>query len=96
MTNLFYYFTHSSAPFQFPGAPFFLGFMVIQVDHADMLFMLEQRLDKLSQNMFSNQYILYISLLIDRLLIDIPQVEDITISIRVDIIIKSSFFPNFL
>ena len=29
MTNLFYYFTHSSAPFQFPGAPFFLGFILM-------------------------------------------------------------------
>ena len=25
MTNLFSYFTHSNAPFYFPGAPFFLG-----------------------------------------------------------------------
>ena len=25
MTNLFYYFTHQSAPVQFPGAPFLLG-----------------------------------------------------------------------
>ena len=29
MTNLFYYFTQSSAPFQFPGAPFFLGFILM-------------------------------------------------------------------
>lgn len=29
MTNLFYYFTHKSAPFQFPGAPFFLGFILM-------------------------------------------------------------------
>lgn len=29
MTNLFYYFTHGSAPFQFPGAPFFLGFILM-------------------------------------------------------------------
>lgn len=28
MTNLFYYFTHKSAPFQFPGAPFFLAFLL--------------------------------------------------------------------
>ena len=28
MTNLFYYFTHKDAPFQFPGAPFFLGFLL--------------------------------------------------------------------
>src|SRR5690606_2108035 len=25
MTNVFYYFTHDQAPFQFAGAPFFLG-----------------------------------------------------------------------
>ncbi|WKS95668.1 TCR/Tet family MFS transporter [Riemerella columbina] len=31
MTNVFYYFTHSEAPFQFPGAPFFLGFLLITV-----------------------------------------------------------------
>ncbi len=29
MTNLFYYFTHKSAPFQFPGAPFFLAFLLL-------------------------------------------------------------------
>lgn len=29
MTNLFYYFTHKSAPFHFPGAPFFLGFILM-------------------------------------------------------------------
>ncbi len=29
MTNLFYFFTHKSAPFQFPGAPFFLGFILM-------------------------------------------------------------------
>jgi MFS transporter, DHA1 family, tetracycline resistance protein len=29
MTNLFYYFTHKQAPFQFPGAPFFLGFILM-------------------------------------------------------------------
>ncbi|HBR12087.1 MAG TPA: tetracycline resistance MFS efflux pump [Chryseobacterium sp.] len=28
MTNLFYYFTHKAAPFQFPGAPFFLAFLL--------------------------------------------------------------------
>ncbi|WP_312765086.1 TCR/Tet family MFS transporter [Epilithonimonas sp.] len=28
MTNLFYYFTHKEAPFQFPGAPFFLAFLL--------------------------------------------------------------------
>ena len=28
MTNLFYYFTHDQAPFIFPGAPFFLGFLL--------------------------------------------------------------------
>lgn len=29
MTNLFYYFTHDSAPFKFPGAPFFLAFLLM-------------------------------------------------------------------
>ena len=28
MTNLFYYFTHKNAPFLFPGAPFFLAFLL--------------------------------------------------------------------
>lgn len=28
MTNLFYYFTHENAPFVFPGAPFFLAFLL--------------------------------------------------------------------
>ncbi|WP_027377515.1 TCR/Tet family MFS transporter [Kaistella palustris] len=29
MTNTFYYFTHDAAPFKFPGAPFFLGFLLM-------------------------------------------------------------------
>ena len=29
MTNVFYYFTHDEAPFKFPGAPFFLGFLLM-------------------------------------------------------------------
>lgn len=29
MTNVFYYFTHNQAPFLFPGAPFFLGFILM-------------------------------------------------------------------
>lgn len=29
MTNVFYYFTHDQAPFKFPGAPFFVGFLLI-------------------------------------------------------------------
>ena len=29
MTNTFYYFTHDEAPFIFPGAPFFLGFLLM-------------------------------------------------------------------
>ena len=29
MTNIFYYFTHDEAPFIFPGAPFFLGFLLM-------------------------------------------------------------------
>lgn len=29
MTNIFYFFTHDKAPFQFPGAPFFLAFILM-------------------------------------------------------------------
>lgn len=29
ITNLFFYFTHDQAPFQFPGAPFFLAFIML-------------------------------------------------------------------
>lgn len=29
MTNTFYYFTHENAPFKFPGAPFFLAFILM-------------------------------------------------------------------
>ncbi|MBL1409377.1 TCR/Tet family MFS transporter [Sphingobacterium faecale] len=31
MTNLFYYFTHEDAPFEFSGAPFFLGFVLMAI-----------------------------------------------------------------
>lgn len=31
MTNTFYYFTHDQAPFVFPGAPFFLGFLLMSI-----------------------------------------------------------------
>lgn len=31
MTNIFYYFTHDKAPFIFPGAPFFLGFLLMAI-----------------------------------------------------------------
>ena len=31
MTQLFYYFTHKNAPFLFPGAPFFLAFLLFLV-----------------------------------------------------------------
>ena len=31
MTNLFYYFTHDSAPFEFSGAPFFLAFLLMMI-----------------------------------------------------------------
>lgn len=31
MTNVFYYFTHQDAPFQFAGAPFFLGFVLMSI-----------------------------------------------------------------
>ena len=31
MTNTFYFFTHDAAPFKFPGAPFFLGFLLMMI-----------------------------------------------------------------
>lgn len=31
MTNVFYFFTHDEAPFLFPGAPFFLAFLLMLV-----------------------------------------------------------------
>jgi DHA1 family tetracycline resistance protein-like MFS transporter len=31
MTNLFYFFTHDKAPFQFSGAPFFLAFILMTI-----------------------------------------------------------------
>lgn len=31
MTNVFYYFTHDQSPFLFPGAPFFLGFVLMAI-----------------------------------------------------------------
>ncbi len=31
MTNTFYYFTHDAAPFLFPGAPFFLAFLLMSI-----------------------------------------------------------------
>lgn len=31
MTNVFFYFTHDDAPFQFAGAPFFLGFILMAI-----------------------------------------------------------------
>ncbi len=31
MTNLFYYFTHDAAPFEFSGAPFFLAFLLMMI-----------------------------------------------------------------
>lgn len=31
MTNIFYYFTHDAAPFKFPGAPFFLSFILMAI-----------------------------------------------------------------
>ena len=34
MTNLFYYFTHDAAPFKFPGAPFFLAFILMTLSAA--------------------------------------------------------------
>ena len=38
MTNTFYYFTHDSAPFIFPGAPFFLGFVLMAISAVIVFF----------------------------------------------------------
>lgn len=42
MTNTFYYFTHDLAPFKFPGAPFFLGFIFMTIS-AMMVYFVFQR-----------------------------------------------------
>lgn len=38
MTNTFYFFTHSKSPFKFPGAPFFLGFILMSISAVIVLF----------------------------------------------------------
>ena len=45
MTNLFYYFTHDKAPFQFSGAPFFLG-SILMIISAVMIYFAFQRKNK--------------------------------------------------
>ncbi|OCA79921.1 tetracycline resistance MFS efflux pump [Chryseobacterium contaminans] len=46
MTNLFYYFTHSEAPFRFSGAPFFLASVLIVIS-AIIVYFVFQRKNKL-------------------------------------------------
>ena len=43
MTNVFYYFTHDSAPFKFPGAPFFLGFVLMLISAVIVFFVFRKR-----------------------------------------------------
>lgn len=43
MTNVFYYFTHDSAPFIFPGAPFFLGFVLMSISVVIVYFVFKKR-----------------------------------------------------
>lgn len=43
MTNIFYYFTHDSAPFKFPGAPFFLGFLLMTVSAVLVYFLFPRK-----------------------------------------------------
>jgi DHA1 family tetracycline resistance protein-like MFS transporter len=43
MTNVFYYFTHDSAPFKFPGAPFFLGFVFMSISAVIVYFVFKKR-----------------------------------------------------
>lgn len=43
MTNVFYYFTHDSAPFIFPGAPFFLGFVLMSISAVIVYFVFKKR-----------------------------------------------------
>lgn len=43
MTNVFYYFTHSEAPFIFPGAPFFLGFVLMFISAIFVYFVLRKK-----------------------------------------------------
>lgn len=43
MTNIFYYFTHDSAPFIFPGAPFFLGFLLMAISAVIVYFVFRKK-----------------------------------------------------
>ncbi len=43
MTNVFYYFTHDQAPFQFPGAPFFLGFLLMAASAGFVYFVFHRK-----------------------------------------------------
>ncbi|MFD2556218.1 TCR/Tet family MFS transporter [Sphingobacterium tabacisoli] len=50
MTNLFYYFTHEEAPFQFSGAPFFLGFILMAISVVMVYFAFQRNRDKQLKN----------------------------------------------
>lgn len=50
MTNLFYYFTHDEAPFQFSGAPFFLGFVLMAISVVMVYFAFQRNKDKTLEN----------------------------------------------
>ncbi len=43
MTNIFYYFTHDEAPFIFPGAPFFLGFLLMAISAVIVYFVFKNK-----------------------------------------------------
>ena len=43
MTNLFYYFTHDQAPFEFSGAPFFLASILMSISAIIIYFAFQQR-----------------------------------------------------
>lgn len=43
MTNLFYYFTHDEAPFQFSGAPFFLAFVLMTMGVVIVYFVFQRK-----------------------------------------------------
>lgn len=43
MTNTFYYFTHDQAPFIFPGAPFFLGFLLMAISAVIVYFVFRNK-----------------------------------------------------
>ncbi len=50
MTNLFYYFTHDEAPFQFSGAPFFLGFVLMAISVVIVYFAFQRNKNKPQEN----------------------------------------------